>query len=99
MNLRELAYRDEIVRSGIEHAKKFVPCIFEATELEERPTQRDPGGQIRRMLRETGLADPDGLFTVASPPAFLGELRKSNRRRILLDPASKVLDSRVFRHA
>src|ERR1700752_1891081 len=98
MNLRELAYRNEVVRSGVEHVKKLGPCIVEATELEERPAQRDPGGQIRRMLRKTGLADPDGLFTVASPPVFLCKLRKSNRRRILKDPASKVFNPGMIRH-
>jgi hypothetical protein len=30
---------------------------------------------------------------------FFGELRKSNRRRILLDPASKVFNPRVVVHA
>ena len=98
MNLRELAYRDEIVRRGIEHVKKLRPCSFEATELEKRPTQGDPGGQIRWMLRETGLANPDRLFTVASAPVFLRELRKSNRRRILKDPASKVFNPGVVGH-
>ena len=98
MNLGELAYGDEIVWSGVEHAKKLGACISEATELEKRPAQRDPGGQVRRMLRETGLADPDGLFTFASPPVFLCKLRKSNRRRIPKDPASKVFNPGVVGH-
>jgi hypothetical protein len=29
---------------------------------------------------------------------FFGKLRKSNRRRILLDPASKFFNPRVVRH-
>jgi hypothetical protein len=50
------------------------------------------------MLGKACLADLDGLFAVARPPMFLCKLRKSNRRRILLDPASKVLNPRVIRH-
>ena len=50
------------------------------------------------MLRETRLADPDGLFAVAGPPVFLCKLRKSNRRRILKDPASKVFNPGVVGH-
>jgi len=30
---------------------------------------------------------------------LLGKLRKCNRRRILLDPASKFFNTRVVRHA
>ena len=51
------------------------------------------------MLIEAGLTDPDGLQVVADPPVFLCELGKSNRRRILLDPASKVFDPGVVDHA
>ena len=32
------------------------------------------------------------------PAVLLGELRKRNRRRILLDPASKLLDARIVWH-
>jgi len=44
MNLRELADRDEIVRSGVEHAKKLGACVLETTKFEERPAERDPRG-------------------------------------------------------
>ena len=92
MDLGELAYRDEIVGGGVEHAKELGARIFEAAKFEEGATERDPRGEIGRVLGQTSLADPDGLFAVAGPPVFLCKLRKSNRRRILKDPASKVFN-------
>lgn len=51
------------------------------------------------MLIKAGLTDPDGLRVIADSPVFFGELRKRNRRRILLDPAPKVFNPRVVDHA
>jgi hypothetical protein len=45
------------------------------------------------------VANLDGVFVPAEPPALFGELRKSNRRRILFDPASKLVQSDGIRHA
>ena len=41
----------------------------------------------------------DGLLMPAGATIFLGELRKRNRRRIVLDPASKIVKTRVVRHS
>ena len=41
------------------------------------------------MIREAGAADADGFVVVARAAALLRQLRKSNRRRVRLDPASK----------
>jgi len=98
MNLGELADGDEIVWSGVEHAKKLGARIFETAQFKEGATERDPRRQIGRMLRQTCLADPDGFFAVAGPPVFLCKLRKSNRRRIPKDPASKVFNPGVVGH-
>ena len=98
MNLGELADGNQVVRSGIQHAKEFRPRLLESTELEESPSERDPGGQIRGMLDKTGLANPDSFLAVACAPVLLGKLRKRNRRRIPLDPASKVFNPWIFRH-
>jgi hypothetical protein len=98
VDLGELAYRDQIVRGGVEHAKKLRACIFQAAQFKEGTTECDPRGQIGRMLSETGLANPDRLFAVTGSPVFLCKLRKSNRRRILKDPASKVFNPGVVGH-
>ena len=50
------------------------------------------------MNGETRAAGDDGLVIAAGAPVFLSELRKRNRRRILLDPASKLLNSRIVGH-
>jgi hypothetical protein len=50
------------------------------------------------MLNQTRLTHPNGFFEVSRPPVILGKLRKSNRRRILLDPASKVFNPGIVRH-
>ena len=98
MDLRELADRDQVVGRGVEDAEKLGTRLLQAAKLEQRPAKCDPCREIRRMLRKPRLADPDRLFTVSSPPVLLGELRKSNRRRIPLDPASKVFNPRVVGH-
>jgi hypothetical protein len=50
------------------------------------------------VLRQTGPADANGVFELAGPAMLLRELRKSNRRRIPLDPASKFFNPQVVRH-
>ena len=96
MDLRELTYRNEIVGGSVEHAQELGARIVEAPKFEQGPTECDPRRQIRGVLSQTGLADPNGLFAVTGPPVFLRELRKRNRRRILQDPASKIFNPRVI---
>lgn len=50
------------------------------------------------MDREPGAADFDRLLDLAGAAALLGKLRKRNRRRVLLDPASKIFDPLVVGH-
>ena len=45
------------------------------------------------MEGQAGAADIDRFLILARPAAFFGELRERNRRRILLDPASEILDT------
>jgi hypothetical protein len=47
------------------------------------------------MLCQAGPAHANCLVELAGPPVFFCKLRKSNRRRILLDPASKFFNPRV----
>ncbi len=44
-------------------------------------------------MREAGAADIYRLIVIAGAPAFFSELRKSNRRRVRLDPASQFDNS------
>jgi hypothetical protein len=50
------------------------------------------------MERQAGAAGVDRVLILLRPPALFGELRKRNRRRILLDPASKVFNPRIVGH-
>jgi hypothetical protein len=99
MDVCEITYRNEIVGRSIEHAQELGTRVAEAPKFEQGPTECDPRRQIRGVLSQTRLAHPNGLFAVTRPPVFLRELGKCNRRRILQDPASKILDPRVMRHA
>lgn len=49
-------------------------------------------------MREAGAADVYRLIVIAGAAAFFSELRKSNRRRVRLDPASQFDNSCVFGH-
>jgi hypothetical protein len=48
--------------------------------------------------RETVAAGVDGFLTLSGAPQFFGQLREGNRRRILLDPASEIVDALVVGH-
>ena len=50
------------------------------------------------MLLKTDPRNSNRFFVVGGAPVLFGELRKSNRRRIPLDPASKFFNPRIFRH-
>jgi hypothetical protein len=99
MNFGELADGDTMVGCIIEHAKELRLCPLIATQLEQRAAKRDPRRQVGGMLSQASLAYPDGFLAVTGTAMLFSELRKSNRRRILLDPASKIVNPTVFRHA
>ena len=67
--------------------------VVERVELDERPAQRHAGREISRVEIEAGAADVDRFVEPARAPAFLGQLRERNRRRVFLDPASKVVNT------
>ena len=50
------------------------------------------------MLRQAVPANANGVLELACTPMLFRELRKRNRRRILLDPASKFFNPWVVRH-
>ena len=45
------------------------------------------------MDQQAGAAGVDGILPASGAPVLFGKLRKSNRRRIHLDPASKVVNA------
>jgi hypothetical protein len=96
MNFRETANRRQVFRSASEHHGELAPCTLEVVDLDEGTPESHAGRQITGMNRKAGAARCDRLLITARSPIFLGKLRKRNRRRILLDPASKLLDPRVL---
>ena len=95
MYLGESAYGGKVLRRVRGHALELLLRAIELSDLEQRAAKRDPRGKIFGMRDEAGLTDIDRFLKAAGPSELLGELRKRNRRRILLNPASKVLDPRV----
>jgi hypothetical protein len=96
--LSELPDRDQIVGSPIQDTQEFSARLFESAQIEEGTAKGNSRGQIRGMLCQPSLAHADGFLVVAGPTVLLGKLRKRNRRRIFLDPASKVCNPTVFGH-
>ena len=72
--------------------------LLEVSELQQRAAERDAGGQIVGIGGEAGPAHGDGFFGPPGAAELFGKLGESNRRRILVEPASKVLDARSVWH-
>lgn len=98
VNFGHATNRRKIFRCGLEDVVELGVRRVEIVHLEQRAAQRDSGGQVAWMDRKPCAADRDRLFIAASPPVFFGELRKRDRRRVLLDPASKLLNTGMVGH-
>ena len=98
MNSSEAANGGKVFGCALDHHLEFTPGVGVVSELDERPAQGDACRQIARMNGESGAADADGFCVLPCPPVLLRELRERDRRRILLDPASKVFNPRIVRH-
>src|SRR5262245_47155474 len=96
--LSKLPDRDQIVGSPIQNTQEFSARLFESAKIEEGTTKGHSRGQIRWMSCQPSLADANGFLVVSGPAVLFGKLRKRNRRRIFLDPASKVFNPPVFGH-
>jgi hypothetical protein len=48
---------------------------------------------------QAAAAELDGVLVSSSASIFFGKLGKRNRRRIQLDPASKIFEPILFRHS
>ena len=94
----EAADGGEVFRRALEHQLELALRVVELVQLDERAAERDARGEIPGMQPEAGAADVDRFLVLPGAAAFFGELRKRNRRRILLDPASKVFNARVVSH-
>ena len=98
VNLRHAADGRQVLGRVFEHVFQLGLRRVEIVHLEQRATQRHAGGEIPWMDGKPGSAGCDRVFVAASPPVLFGELRKRNRRRVLLDPASKFFNTWIVRH-
>ena len=98
MNVGELPNRRQIVGRRLDDELEFGRCLVKLPQFEQRAAQRDTGRQIRRVLNEAGPGHVDCVFQLTGAPMLFGQLRKRNRRRVPLDPASKVFNPRMVSH-
>ena len=99
MNFRERANGCEVVRRGTEHVFELRLRVVVLFEFDERTSERDARGKIGGMTREAAATDLYGFLVLSLAAVFLGELCDGDRRRILLDPASKLVDTWVARQS
>ena len=97
-DIGQLANGAEVVRSGLEHIFELADRFVVPPHFEQRTAKRDASGEIGRVLSEAGPADANRVLELARTPMLFRKLRKRNRRRILLDPASKFFNPRIIRH-
>ena len=95
MNIRQLADSGQIVGGCFDHVLEFGCGFVEPIDFEQRAAERDARREIRGMLLQTRPGNLDRLVVLADATMLFGELRKGNRRRILLDPASKFFNPRI----
>ena len=89
----------KVFRRGFEHALELDLRCIELVHFEQRTAERDTRRQVTRVNCEAGAARRDRVLITARATVLFGELRKRNRRRILLDPASKFFYTGIVRHA
>lgn len=93
MGFREAFDRREILGGVLQDLLELLLRVFELTEIEKRASQGYTCGVIGGMNRETSATDIDGLLRLAGATVLFGELRKRNRRRVLLDPSSEFFEA------
>jgi len=98
MDLGKAADRREILRRRTPHELQLDSRFLVPPGVHQRATERHPRGQIGRMPLQAGHARGDRILEATGAAIRLGKRRKCNRRRIQLDPASKIFKSRVLRH-
>ena len=99
MDFGKLAHRNQVIRRSVEHTEELGTRLLVATQFEEGAPEGHPRRQVGGVLGQADLTHLDRFLAVTGTAVLLRELRKSNRRRVLLNPASKILNPRVIRHA
>ena len=88
----EAANGRQVLGRAFQDELELLLRFIEMSELDQDTTERDVGGEIAGVNRETGAAGGYGFRELAGAAVLFGELGESDRRRILLDPASQVFE-------
>ena len=92
------AFGGEVLRRHLQDAIDFRGRLIDRAELDQRAREREACRGIAGMLRKTHATDANRLFVFTGAAVFFGQLRKRDRRGILPDPASKLLDAGDIGH-
>ena len=84
------ANRRKVLRRGTQHLLELLLRVLVLVELDERASESYARGQISRVRRQARAADIRGFVKHRRAAVLFRELRKSNRRRVLLDPSSEI---------
>ena len=98
VDVRQAAKCRQILRRAPQHARELHFRAVEIVGFEKGSTERYTCGKVPRVNGEPGAADCDGVMKIAAPPVLFPELRKSKRRRVLVDPAAKLVDATIVSH-
>src|SRR5438105_1729135 len=98
LDISKALHRGRILRRARQDQAKLGFRLVQPIELQKSPSERDASRQVPGMDAQSNAADVDGLAERSGAAALLGELRKCHRRRVLLDPASKVVNPRIVEH-
>ena len=88
----------EVLGRALQDAFELDLRLFELLQLDQRTPERHPRREIPGVYGQAGTADVYGLLKLAGAAVFLGQLREGNRRRVLLDPSSKIFQSLIGCH-
>jgi hypothetical protein len=97
-NLRDASERVQVIGRGRQYFCQLRKRFVKLPEIEKRAAKCGAGGKVFGVQGEAGAADGNGLLHATGASKFLGEWRKCERRRILLDPASKIVNPFTVRH-
>src|SRR5689334_1852922 len=98
VDFRDAANGGQILGGALQYAFELGLCGVEIVYFDQRAPKCHPCRQIAWMDRQSGPARGDRVFVASGPPVLLSQLGKCNRRRVLLDPASELVNAGIVRH-
>jgi hypothetical protein len=98
MDLGERSNRRDVVRRSASYQFELALRRLELVERDKRSTKSHARRQILWVNLETGTTDRNRFSVAPSAAQLFGQLRKSDRTRILAEAASKIFYPRIVGH-